>query len=105
VVACPPSDAWACSGSLRHLFCLPARRSWCALRPWCTGPPARRRLPYTAIELNEMEDGRELQMALLGFTGQRTVPNVFINGKHLGGNDDTQRAAMSGKLQEMLQAK
>lgn len=30
------------------------------------------------------------------------VPNVFIGGVHLGGNDDTQAAAASGKLQEML---
>jgi|TARA_B110000196_G_C20701853_1_gene455619 glutaredoxin 3 len=30
------------------------------------------------------------------------VPNVFIGGVHLGGNDDTQNAAASGKLQEML---
>ena len=30
------------------------------------------------------------------------VPNVFIGGVHLGGNDDTQSAAASGKLQEML---
>ena len=30
------------------------------------------------------------------------MPNVFIKGQHLGGNDDTQRAARSGKLQELL---
>ena len=30
------------------------------------------------------------------------MPNVFIGGVHLGGNDDTQSAAASGKLQEML---
>ena len=30
------------------------------------------------------------------------VPNVFIGGVHLGGNDDTQAAAASGKLKEML---
>ena len=33
-------------------------------------------------------------------SGQRTVPNVYINGKHLGGNDDTQAAASNGKLKE-----
>jgi len=30
------------------------------------------------------------------------VPNVFINGEHLGGNDDTQKAFRSGKLLEMI---
>ena len=33
---------------------------------------------------------RLLQAALTAFSGQRTVPNVFVNGKHIGGNDDTQ---------------
>lgn len=32
-------------------------------------------------------DGAELQNALKEWTGQRTVPNVFINGKHIGGCD------------------
>lgn len=49
-----------------------------------------------------MENGAEIQSALLDISGQRTVPNVFIKGKHLGGNDDTQAAARSGKLEEML---
>lgn len=35
-------------------------------------------------------------------TGQRTVPSVFIAGKHLGGNDASQAAYRSGALMEML---
>ena len=58
--------------------------------------------PFTAIELDELADGAEMQMELAQMSGQRTVPNVFIKGKHLGGNDDTQRAARSGKLGELL---
>jgi glutaredoxin 3 len=54
------------------------------------------------IELDEMEDGDEMQGELHKLSGQRTVPNVFINGKHLGGNSETQTAARSGKLEEML---
>ena len=57
---------------------------------------------YTAVELDEMENGPAVQDALLASSGQRTVPNVFIGGVHLGGNDDTQAAAASGKLKEML---
>jgi len=60
--------------------------------------------PTNTIKLNERSDGPEMQAALAELTGQRTVPNVFIKGKHLGGNDDTQKAAKSGKLQEMLAA-
>ncbi len=28
-----------------------------------------------------------MQSALAEWTGQRTVPNVFIGGKHIGGSD------------------
>ena len=35
-------------------------------------------------------------------TGQGTVPNVFIRGKHLGGNDDTQKAHAEGRLSLLL---
>ena len=59
-------------------------------------------IPAKIIELDTMDNGNEVQAALLDISGQRTVPNVFIKGKHLGGNDDSQAAARSGKLQEML---
>lgn len=55
------------------------------------------------FELDTMGgDGVEIQKELLAMTGQRSVPNVFVKGKHVGGNDDTQAAARTGKLQEML---
>jgi glutaredoxin 3 len=54
------------------------------------------------IELDQDPRGQEMQQELQRRTGQRTVPNVFVNGKHLGGNSDAQSAARNGKLQEML---
>ncbi|CAN0024378.1 unnamed protein product [Ectocarpus fasciculatus] len=56
----------------------------------------------TVFEIDRHEDGPEVQSALQSLTGQRTVPNVFINGIHVGGNDDTQRALSSGELQKLL---
>ena len=53
-------------------------------------------------ELDNMDNGADIQKALLDLTGQRTVPNIFINKKHLGGNDDAQAAYRSGKLQQMI---
>ncbi|KAL7567644.1 hypothetical protein ACA910_000236 [Epithemia clementina (nom. ined.)] len=53
-------------------------------------------------ELDQMDNGASIQAALTDLSGQRTVPNVFINGKHVGGNDKVQAAAKSGKLSEML---
>lgn len=55
-------------------------------------------------ELDRLPNGAGIQQTLAQMTGQRTVPAVFVNGQHLGGNDDAQSAFRSGKLQSMLQA-
>jgi glutaredoxin 3 len=34
--------------------------------------------------------------------GRKTVPQIFINGKHIGGFDDTYALETSGKLDELL---
>ena len=55
-------------------------------------------------ELDRMSNGSSIQRALVEMTGQTTVPNVFVKGQHIGGNDDTQAAFRSGKLNSMLRA-
>ena len=44
------------------------------------------RIDFTAVELDTMEGtmGSDMQKALLDLSGQKTVPNVFVNGKHIG---------------------
>ena len=79
-------------------------KSWCPFCQKTKGLFDDMGIEYTAVELDLLDDGQAIQEALLGLSGQRTVPNVFIGGAHLGGNDDTQRAAKSGKLQELLGA-
>ena len=49
-----------------------------------------------------MDDGADIQNALLDMTGQKSVPNVFIKGDHLGGNDDVQSAFRDGSLEVKL---
>lgn len=46
------------------------------------------------------DDGAEIQNALEDMTGQRTVPNIFINKQHIGGNSDLQ--AKKGELPTLL---
>ncbi|KAK1304877.1 Monothiol glutaredoxin-S6 [Acorus calamus] len=48
-------------------------------------------------------DGPEIQDVLLDLVGRRTVPQVFINGKHIGGSDDTVAARANGQLQKLLE--
>jgi len=40
------------------------------------------------VELDTHPMGPQLQSRLAELTGQRTVPNIMINGKSIGGSDD-----------------
>lgn len=65
-----------------------------------------KKVPKTSalvLQLNQMEDGAEIQEALTEITGQRTVPNIFILGEHIGGNSDLQALEASGKLDALLE--
>ncbi|KAL1846935.1 Glutaredoxin [Paecilomyces lecythidis] len=55
---------------------------------------------YTALELDQIEDGAAIQDALEEVTGQRSVPNIFINKQHIGGNSDLQ--SLKAELPELL---
>nr|CAD1838346.1 unnamed protein product [Ananas comosus var. bracteatus] len=57
---------------------------------------------FKAIELDVESDGSEIQSAQLAWTGQRTVPNVFIGGKHIGGCDTVTAKHNEGKLVPLL---
>ncbi|KAK6460943.1 thioredoxin-like protein [Scheffersomyces coipomensis] len=57
---------------------------------------------YKLIELDIEKDGLTYQNGLQQITGQRTVPNVFISGKHIGGNSDIQALNNSGELKGLL---
>lgn len=59
-------------------------------------------IEYKAYELDLMEEGSDIQAALKEKTNQSTVPNVFINGNHLGGCDDTLKVAAEEKLTAMV---
>jgi glutaredoxin 3 len=59
--------------------------------PYCTATKelfSSLGVKYAVHELDKMEDGAELQNALFRITGQRSVPNVFVKGSHMGGNDE-----------------
>lgn len=75
-----------------------ASKSYC---PYCTktkNTVASITKDAFIIELDEESDGAELQDALYELTGQRTVPNIFIGGEHIGGNSDLQTLHSQDKL-------
>ncbi|KMZ68921.1 Glutaredoxin-C4, chloroplastic [Zostera marina] len=57
---------------------------------------------YIVVELNVETDGPEMQDALQEHTGQRTVPNIFIKEKHIGGCDSIIEIHKNGLLLPML---
>lgn len=59
-------------------------------------------VPFEVLELDIVENGSAIQAALLAKSGQRTVPNVYINGEHVGGADDTMAAHANGDLMKLI---
>jgi len=56
------------------------------------------------INVDQHANGSDIRAALLTSTGQRTVPNVFIGGKHIGGSDDTHKLHDKGELVPLIAA-
>nr|KYP51566.1 Glutaredoxin-C1 [Cajanus cajan] len=57
---------------------------------------------YKVIELDTESDGSDIQSALAEWTKQRTVPNVFIGGKHIGGCDAVMEKQKADELVPLL---
>lgn len=54
------------------------------------------------IELDNEAEGADVQAYLADKTGQRTVPNIFINSKHIGGCSEILEAEKSGELKKLI---
>ncbi|KAL3792506.1 hypothetical protein HJC23_008428 [Cyclotella cryptica] len=56
------------------------------------------------LQIDYMKNGRDVQDILSDMTGRRTVPNVFVGGKTIGGGQETVELHESGELRKLLQA-
>ncbi|KZT58297.1 glutaredoxin, partial [Calocera cornea HHB12733] len=79
-------------------------KSWC---PYCKRAKALilenyPDVPTKILELDELSDGDDIQAYLLQKTGQRTVPNVFVAQKHIGGCDNVVALQRSGELAKIM---
>jgi cysteine synthase A len=64
-------------------------------------------VPYRSIDLDSTEyqqddRGGQIRAAVSARTGVRTIPQVFVGGRFIGGCTDTLELAKDGKLQAML---
>jgi glutaredoxin 3 len=57
----------------------------------------------TAIEEIRIDQDPEAMKHMMNITGRRTVPQIFIGDKHVGGCDDLMALDSAGGLVSMLQ--
>ena len=60
----------------------------------------RKGVSFTEILVDEDDKQREEMIAK---TNRHTIPQIFINGQHIGGYDDLYALERSGKLTELLE--
>lgn len=53
-------------------------------------------------EINVKADPAQMEEMLKLSNGRRTIPQIFINGQHVGGSDDLHALDAAGKLDPML---
>jgi glutaredoxin 3 len=70
--------------------------------PYCVR--AKMLLQRKGVEPEErrIEGSRELMREMLERSRRRTVPQIFIDDRHVGGYDDLADLDMEGKLDELL---
>lgn len=56
----------------------------------------------TEIEKIRVDLQPELRIAMMKMTGRRTVPQIYIDDRHIGGFDDLAALEHSGELSELL---
>ncbi len=75
-------------------------KSWC---PYCAAAKSlltEKGAAFTEIDVEKQPD--ELAVMLTRSNGRKTVPQIFINSTHVGGNDDLQALEREGKLDALL---
>jgi glutaredoxin 3 len=60
---------------------------------------------FTVLEIENDPEVNAIQDYLASITGGRSVPRVFIDGVFIGGGDDLDALARSGKLEVMVKEK
>ncbi len=71
--------------------------------PYCVrAEQLLQRKGITAIEKIRIDLHPEQRDIMIEKTGRRTVPQIYINGEHVGGFDDMAALDRAGKLAPML---
>jgi glutaredoxin 3 len=75
------------------------------LCPFCTRAKSLLAKKCASFEEHDISMGGALRAEMLERSGgSNTVPQIFINGQHIGGSDDLAALDRAGKLDAMLAA-
>ena len=72
---------------------------WCGYCARAKALLARKGVAYTEVDV---EARRELREEMIARSGRRTVPQVFIGERHVGGSDELAALDASGELDRLL---
>jgi glutaredoxin 3 len=75
-------------------------KSWCACSRRALGLLQRKGVDYNAIDLTH--DAHELEQQMRERAGRTSVPQIFIDGQHIGGYDDIAALDSVGELDPLL---
>jgi glutaredoxin 3 len=70
--------------------------------PYCVQAKALLRKKHAAFTEIDVRDRPELRRWLIEASSQRTVPQIFINGRSVGGFSDIAKLDRDGKLDGLL---
>jgi len=74
-----------------------------AVCPYCVrAEQLLKRKGIQEIEKIRVDLQPELRAAMVEKTGRRTVPQIYINGQHVGGYDDLASLDQAGELDKLL---
>jgi len=71
--------------------------------PYCTRAKAFLRSKNVDFEEIDVSRDERLQEEIIRLSGRRTVPQIFINGKSVGGFDNIKQMDATGDLDRLLE--
>jgi len=75
-------------------------KSWCPYSQRALALLARKGVDFKAIDLADNAD--ELEQQMRERSGRTSVPQIFIDGQHIGGYDDIAALDATGELDPLL---
>jgi glutaredoxin 3 len=76
-------------------------KSWC---PYCERARALLKAKGVSVQEIDIESQPEQREEMIRRSGRRTVPQIFIGTRYLGGSDDIHELDAAGELDALLHA-